>query len=440
MKLFHFFASSSLAASFCDPSHAMVVDAGSKGTRLLIFAINGTSWGAETVPKVVAVKSVHPGISFFALEPEKLRGLLQELLEFAEKHLRVKRKYWKTFPIYLKGTAGMRDLLPARRDAVMDQVQQVLATSSFFFHKRQATVISGEEEAAFAWLTLNTHRSSLNSHGDSSFGVLDLGGASLQVAFTPLKSHYVLEHFFPMDLDRENGISLYAKSYLHYGSVEANRRLDSLIISNALLQVESLSEIDNPCFSKGMNYTPDFSTNLFKIPVNVWMRGSGDQLACRKLIEQLMTKQTSCWVKDCTFDGVYQPRLEKRKFVAISSFAKTVTDLGLQPTTSLAKLREAAEEVCHMTVSELEENFIGLKEAERIDLCFTSTYVHTLLTHGLGFDDSEPGQIEFLREDSKGAVDWALGALIWELNRTPPQIHCPGSNGPEAAELRKEAI
>jgi len=412
-------------------SHAIVIDAGSKGTRILIFDCNSSS-----VPSVLGIKSLHPGLSFFALEPEKLRPILTELVEYAHETLEAMKDEWYKFPIYLKGTAGLRDLLPYRRDAVMDEVQTVLAQSRFYFTKRQATVISGEEEAAFAWLTLNTIRNSLESHGDRSFGVLDLGGASLQVAFVPAEGHYVLEHFFPMQLNTNNAISLYAKSYLHYGSVEIQRRLDALIISNSLLQVESLSEIDNPCFTKNLNYTPDFSSDLFKIPINVRMRGSGDYENCKQLLEQLMNKRASCWVKDCTFDGTYQPRVQQRRFVATSGFAKIAKYLDLKSKSSMEDIKSAAVTVCQLTLSELDKRFPHLKFTEKVELCFTATYIHTLLTHGLGFDDSEPGQIEFLKDEGKGVVDWALGALIWELDRTPPRV----GKDREAAELRQSII
>ena len=80
-----------------------------------------------------------------------------------------------------------------------------------------------------------------------------------------------------------------------------------------------------------------------------------------------------------------------------------------------------------MTAETLRERYADLKEAEQTQLCFNAAYIHALLTHGLGFDDSEPGQIDFVHDNNKGAVDWALGALIWELNRTPPQVKCTHS-------------
>ncbi|KAF4695643.1 hypothetical protein FOZ63_024954, partial [Perkinsus olseni] len=115
---------------------------------------------------------------------------------------------------------------------------------------------------------------------------------------------------------------LYTKSYLHYGLVEANRRVSAAIISKELLRVDSVSTINNPCYFKGMDYQPDFATALFQIPLAVVMRGTGDFDKCAALVRQLFgSSTTTCWVRDCTFDGVYQPRIDNTRFVAVSNFA-----------------------------------------------------------------------------------------------------------------------
>ena len=149
-----------------DSFFSLVIDAGSKGTRMLIYEVKGSnendgSFNTTVMPKCIAVKAVHHGLSFFALEPERIKPILDELIDFAKHHLSDLKSRWSSYPIYLKGTAGLRDLLPKLRDGVMSEVQHVLERSGFYFHKRQATVISGEEEAAFAWLTLNTIRQSM---------------------------------------------------------------------------------------------------------------------------------------------------------------------------------------------------------------------------------------------------------------------------------------
>ncbi len=65
--------------------------------------------------------------------------------------------------------------------------------------------MSGEEEASFGWLTLNSNRHSFSDEGSASFGSLDLGGASMQISFIPVHTHYVLEYYFPIVLDRTQG-------------------------------------------------------------------------------------------------------------------------------------------------------------------------------------------------------------------------------------------
>ena len=406
--------------------HALVIDAGSKGTRLLVFRFDAQSLNRTdelTHATVVAVHATRPGLSFFGLTPEKVQPLLHGLVDKAKESLRHLQSYWSTFPIYLKGTAGLRDLIPLRRDAVMYNVEQVLSESGFWFKKRMSTVISGEQEAAFGWLALNLQRGSLSHHGRDSLGILDLGGASLQVGFVPLKGHYVLEHFVPMEIDKNNPVDLYAKSYLHYGLVEANRRVDALIISNALLTVESIREIDNPCFNAGMNYTPDFAGDRYVIPIHTVMLGSGSFADCQQLLEQLMSKRAPCWVRECTFDGVYQPRLDDRKFIGISTFSRIVEDLNLPAnTTTPADIKQAGIKVCSTPYTELSSSYESVKLPNRDNLCFTAVYVYTVLTHGLGFHE-DTKQITFYKSPKKypeQIVDWALGAAVWEMNRLPP--------------------
>ena len=406
---------------------ALVIDAGSKGSRILVFKFEtkALNQSALAIPQTIGTKVVRPGLSSFALNPEDLKPTLSTLIDYARATLSGREQYFRYYPIYLKGTAGLRDLIPIRRDEVMWNVKQVLADSPFSFHDRQATVISGESEGSFAWLTVNIMRNSLSEYGENdSVGILDLGGASLQVAFVPPKGHYVLEHYFPMDIDPNNPISLYAKSYLHYGLVEAARRLDSLVITNALLTVESLAEIDNPCYYSDMEYRPDFSS--MRIPVNATMIGTGDFEECRMLVKQLMNKQQPCWVKDCSFDGVYQPRLKGRRFVAISAFAKIVKMCGLGENATLADLRARATEACSTSFDDIERVFPDAKKEMRVYLCFTAVYAYTLLTYGLGFPkDLEAGVIQFVRPKKREAynvVDWAFGAVIWEVNNLAPSV------------------
>ena len=406
---------------------ALVVDAGSKGSRMLIFEFSRDSLMSDlAVPKIYALKSIHPGISSFALNPSNVEAALQSLIDFAVHKLEAFEHMFAYYPLYLLGTAGVRDLLPVKRDAVMFFIDKVLSASPFSFHTKQATVISGEAEAAFAWLTLNIQTLSENGFRDS-IGVIDLGGASLQVAFVPTKGHYVLEHFFPMDIQLKNPISLYAKSYLHFGAIEANRRLDAMIISDALLTVESLSQIDNPCFNSGMEYVPDFASDSFQIPIQVKMRGAGNFFGCESLVKRLFVKTSECWVKECTFGGVYQPRTQGRTFAAISTIGKVAISLGLGKESSLEEFKKIAQKVCSIPHEKLSKTYSKVKDIERDSFCFNAVYVYTLLTYGLGFPEDLPSsQIQFISDedvhDPRSSTDWAFGAIVWQVNRLKPKV------------------
>jgi apyrase len=404
------------------PFFSLVFDAGSKGTRFIIFKFDkdGFLESRVKIPEFYAEKVIHKDLSFFALKPEGIRPILDQLIDFGKSELEDFKEYWKFYPIYLKGTAGLRDLIPEKRDIVMTEVAKVLEESPFYFKMRQATVISGEQEAAFSWLTVNTYKNTTHNHHGESYGILDLGGASLQVSFVPQEGHYVLEHFFPMDINKKHPVDLYAKSYLHYGLIEANRRLNGIIISDALSQVESLSIISNPCFFKGMKYEPDFSRNKFVFPMHVNMTGSGNFRDCRSIVLRLFEKNINCFVKDCTFDGIYQPRTENRKFLCLSTFARIAKNLGIHAkhrNIRPSQIKRAAISVCDLTYSEVTYRFGHIRERDL--MCFTATYVYVLLTYGLGFTD-QSNNLEFY-EKQRQSLDWALGSMIWEINRTPPK-------------------
>ena len=68
-------------------------------------------------------------------------------------------KHWAEYPIYVKATAGMRELPEKKRDGIVNAVRALLASNETcpfdFANKEQARVIAGEEEAAFAWVAVN---------------------------------------------------------------------------------------------------------------------------------------------------------------------------------------------------------------------------------------------------------------------------------------------
>ena len=413
--------------------YSMVIDAGSKGSRLVIF-----KWQPEStlprkriqIPITVGTKSVNPGLAASALDSSSVKGPLKELVDFAVATLEPLSVAFHLIPLYLKATAGLRDLIPSARDSVMRETIDFLSNySPFSFNSKHALVISGEEEGAYAWLAINAMKGVLGDDGgESTYGVIDLGGASFQMAFIPEENHYVLQNCYPITLTDQTTYRLYSKSYLHYGIVEANRRLASTIITENILKVDSVSEIDNPCYYQGLAFTPDFATQKYRIPISVTMTGSGNFEKCVHELENLFDKQgVQCWVRDCTFDGVYQPRLDRRPFVGIGNIGKLLSVAGVPPKASLKAVRDMAARICSMSYSQVVKDYPNISTRMKKNLCFSLSYIYTLLTYGLGFTVSDVGdptaqvsQIEFSNVLDGAKVDWALGAVIWEANQQPP--------------------
>jgi len=200
-----------------DTTHGMVIDAGSGGSRLHIYEfaprILRTS---EDVQEAVSGRllsfpgsesrwtdRLSPGIStFYTIEdPDELEKAIADylgpLMDFAKKVLHEKKSDFRKFPIYLRATAGMRTLTSENRARVMGAVRKLFANEAycpFYFEDEQARTLSGEEEAIYDWLGVNFLSSNGGILQDSqgagtvsnprqTFGALDLGGASTQIAF-----------------------------------------------------------------------------------------------------------------------------------------------------------------------------------------------------------------------------------------------------------------
>jgi Golgi nucleoside diphosphatase len=137
---------------------------------------------------------MQPGISTFAHNPKGVGAALVPLIAFAKTQLASLEDQWSTFPIYLKATAGMRELPLNQRMPIMLSIRAFLANATnnpfLFDNLEMARVISGEEEAAYAWAGVNLATGALlatSSWGSgaaaptNAYGTLEMGGASSQV-------------------------------------------------------------------------------------------------------------------------------------------------------------------------------------------------------------------------------------------------------------------
>jgi hypothetical protein len=195
-----------------------------------------------------------------------------------------------------------------------------------------------------------------------------------------------------------------------------------------IMKVDSVEIITNPCYYSGLEWIPDFATEQYRIPITVRMTGTGDFTQCVEELKRLFDKNSvQCWVRDCTFDGVYQPRLDRRPFIGAGNVGKVLQMLGIPEQSTLKAVRASAARVCSMTFDQACQEYKTLSTKSVRNLCFAAAYVYTLLTYGLGFTVSDVSdrtetlsQIQFTNFLSGQKIDWALGSIIYQANQEPP--------------------
>ena len=105
-----------------------------------------------------------------------------------------------------------------QRDELMDVIRTELTASAFRFEWEWARVISGEEEALYAWIAVNSFMKTFSTKGiirerfgdhTRTHGAIDLGGASIQIAFEP--SNSILSHAFLLRLPSRLAYDLYTQ-------------------------------------------------------------------------------------------------------------------------------------------------------------------------------------------------------------------------------------
>jgi apyrase len=112
-------------------SYAVLIDAGSSGSRIHVFEIRSDSeLGEIPALKLPPHKlKIEPGLSSFASNPQSAGKSLEPLVSFARR--KVPERYWRETPIILAATAGVRLLAPDVADLVMRSCLQTLRASPF---------------------------------------------------------------------------------------------------------------------------------------------------------------------------------------------------------------------------------------------------------------------------------------------------------------------
>ncbi|KAI4547658.1 hypothetical protein MG293_004213 [Ovis ammon polii] len=380
-----------------DTKFGIVFDAGSSHTSLFVY-----QWPANKendtgmVSQALACQAEGSGISSYASNParvgESLQGCLEEALALIPK-----AKHHET-PMFLGATAGMRLLSRKNRSQAEDvfaAVRQALGQSPVDF--RGAELLTGQDEGAFGWITINYVLGLLVKYSFSGewirpleetlVGALDMGGASTQITFVPggpILDKTTQATFRLYGADH----TVYTHSYLCFGRDQALSRLLA-----ELVQASPGLLVRHPCYHSGYRGTLALAP-LYESPCvpvappglsqNLTVEGTGNPGACVEALRKLFNFSSCDGREDCAFAGVYQPPVQGQFYV--------------------------------------EESAPADQDPWLRDYCASGLYFLTLLVEGYGFSEETWGGIEFRQQAGGTDIGWTLGYMLNLTNLIPAEV------------------
>ncbi|XP_025104325.1 ectonucleoside triphosphate diphosphohydrolase 5-like isoform X3 [Pomacea canaliculata] len=391
------------------PFYGVMLDAGSSSTKVKIFTY--TKGKLPTlIPSVqlLVTKTVPPGLSDFISKLDELPNYLNGTLQIAAQYVPVSQQ--ASSPVYLMATAGLRKLNEEDANQLLSAIRGVLADSSinpFKFLPEHVSILSGEEEAVYAWLSLNYLLGFFSSNMTSkdSVGMMEMGGGSMQVAFLPSAPLYQEE--FQVYVGRER-FDLYAQSYLDYGANYIRDRVYEVLMeeSNTTGQVKRL---ESPCMLRGDKGKYAGSSASY-----IEVTGTSDPEKCEGMLIKILkpARDALCSPAPCAIGNRYQPDVDQVPFYAISAFvysSEALHAIDSNKKLNISLLRENAWKHCTKAMGDPGVTKYGSSN------CLMGLYIPQLLTRGLDFP-MNTNLITATTKISNTSIDWATGAMLQQLS------------------------
>lgn len=453
--------------------YGVILDAGSSGTRLYVYkwknhaaaAKDASTTKLKSLPEIKLEKSkkIHPGVSSFAASITKIGpDHLQELIDLALDEV-PHHKVPET-PIYLMATAGMRLLPDHQQNALLQTMCTYLrANSKFILPDCDAhiQVISGETEGLYGWIAANyllggfdTPKDHNHGKDHHTYGFLDMGGASAQIAFAPNSTESV-KHANDLKLVRMRNLDgspaeykVFTSTWLGFGANKARDRF----VESLQEAYSGEQELPDPCMPKGLRttLTGEPVDGKSKDPILV---GTGLFDECLRKTHPLLNKELPCEDQPCLINGQHVPAIDFdiNHFVGVSEYWHTTHGVfgGKHKAYDLATYQNNVMEFCSREWEDIEDDMDlekrkkspEEKAQEARQACFKASWLINMLYDGIGIprvgleggvgsnstkdnSDHEKGFADPFRPMDKidgVELSWTLGKMVlYAAGQVPP--------------------
>ncbi|KAK5168484.1 hypothetical protein LTR04_006652 [Oleoguttula sp. CCFEE 6159] len=386
--------------------YGVILDAGSSGTREL-----------DSLPvlktKKKWTKKIHPGVSTFGdkidlVGPDHLAPLLEHARDAVPAHEH------RNTPIFLLATAGVRLLPDVKRKALLQEVCSYARKNTQFLLPDcdlHIQVIPGETEGLYGWIAANyllggfdADAQDKHDHGKGhhTYGFLDMGGASAQIAFAPNATE-AEKHANDLKLLRMRTLSgapmehrVFVTTWLGFGVNEARRRFVQALTEAS----PGAAELPDPCLPKGLTVTKSGHVILPGSKEakgkEAHLLGTGKFTECLGQTFPLLNKDVVCVDKPCLLNGVHVPAIDfdVNHFVGVSEYWHTThevfEDTHKSKSYDFHTYQDRVTEFCSQDWKTIDEGVAKKKWGKKVDettaveVCFKASWLINVLHNGIG--------------------------------------------------------
>jgi Golgi apyrase len=392
-------------------------------------------------------RNMRAGLSSFAGNAEDIPTYLAPLLDHARTV--IPPSLHSDTPIFVLATAGMRLLSPEAQANVLEATCHFLRFHSNFRIDepsqdgpcgRSVRIITGQEEGMFGWIAVNYLMDGFGSSDAdrTTYGFLDMGGASTQIAFEPGADYKgSSDGLFPISLRMLGGEEIrhrvFVATWLGYGTNQARERYARRLLDKA--SDESYA-VHDACLPTGLRRTETPLHSSDGSPQFLSVVGTGSFAQCLAETEPLLNKAAPCGDIPCPFDGIHVPPIDfsVSHFIGVSEYWYSSEHVfGLGGAYDFVQYERAAQEYCGQNW----ENVLAMHEADKAK---ASAPAATAANAGVEFpspSNSRADKIEIARLEMQCfKAAWIVNILHEGLGM--PRIVDAGGNssthGDEVAE------